>query len=61
MLKITYRERIFIDKYKCLEFKKELKVWSYWQSGGLYYFKVDRFNYKVLGVEDTISIEEVEI
>ena len=59
MLKVTYRERVFIDKYKCLDYKKELKAWSYWQSGGLYYFKVDRFNYKVLGVEDTISIEEV--
>ena len=59
MLKVTYRERVFIDKYKCLDYKKELKAWSYWQSGGLYYFKVDRFNYKVLGVEDTINIEEV--
>ena len=59
MLKVTYRERVFIDKYKCLDYKKELKAWSYWQSGGLYYSKVDRFNYKVLGVEDTISIEEV--
>ena len=56
MLKVTYRERVFIDKYKCLEYKKELKAWNYWQSGGLYYF---RFNHKVLGVEDTISIEEV--
>ena len=59
MLKVTYRERVFIDKYKCLEFKKELKAWSYWQSGSLYYFKVDRFNHKVLAIEDTISIEEL--
>ena len=59
MLKVTYRERVFIDKYKCFEFKKELKAWSYWRSGGLYYFKVDRFNHKVLSVEDTISIEEL--
>ena len=59
MLKITYRERIFIDRFKCIDYKKELKAWSYWQSGDLYYFKIDRFNYKVLGVEDTISIEEV--
>ena len=59
MLKVIYRERVFIDKYKCLEFKKELKALSYWQSGGLYYFKVDKFNQKVLSVKDTISIEEV--
>ena len=59
MLKVIYRERVFIDKYKCLEYKKELKALSYWQSGDLYYFKVDRFNHKVLAIEDTISIEEL--
>ena len=59
MLKVTYRERVFIDTYKCIEFKKEFKAWSYWRSGSLYYFKVDRFNYKVIAVEDTINIEEV--
>lgn len=59
MLKIIYRERVFIDTYKCIEHKKEFKAWSYWQSGDLYYFKVDRFNHKVLAVEDTISIKEV--
>lgn len=59
MLKVTYRERIFIDTYKCIDYKKELKALSYWQSGDLYYFRLDRFNCKVLGVEDTISIEEV--
>ena len=59
MLKIIYRDRIFLDKYKCIDYKKELKALSYWQSGGLYYFKVDRFNHKVLAIEDTISIEEL--
>ena len=59
MLKIIYRERVFIDKYKCIDYKKEFRAWSYWQFGGLYYFKVDRFNHKVLAIEDTISIEEL--
>ena len=59
MLKVIYRDRIFLDRFRCIDYKKEFKAWSYWQSGGLYYFKVDRFNYKVIGVEDTISIEEV--
>ena len=59
MLKVTYRERIFIDKYKCIDYKKELKALSYWQYGNLYYFKVDRFNHKVLAIEDTINIEEL--
>lgn len=59
MLKITYRERIFIDTYKCIEYKKEFKAWSYFQSSSLYYFKLDKFNHKVLAIEDIISIEEV--
>ena len=59
MLKVTYRERIFIDRFRCIDYKKELKALSYFKSGDLYYFKVDRFNHKVLAVEDTISIEEV--
>ena len=59
MLKITYRERIFLDRFRCIDYKKEFKAWSYWQSGGLYYFKVDKFNHKVLAIEDTISIEEM--
>ena len=59
MLKVIYRERVFIDKYKCIDYKKELKALSYWQSGDLYYFKIDRFNYKVLGIKETISIEEL--
>ena len=59
MLKVIYRDRVFIDAYKCIEFKKEFKAWDYWQDGGLYYFKVDRFNYKVLAIEDTINIKEV--
>ena len=59
MLKVTYRERIFLDRFRCIDYKKELKAWNYWQSGGLYYFKVDRFNHKVLAIEDTISIKEL--
>lgn len=62
MLKVTYRERIFIDTYKCIEFKRELKALSYFTggiSGELYYFRLDRFNYKSLGIEEIISIEEV--
>ena len=59
MVKVTYKERHFIDRFRCIDYKKELKALSYWQSGDLYYFRLDRFNYKVLGIEDTISIEEL--
>ena len=62
MLKVIYRERVFIDKYKCIDNLKEFRAWSYFTSGisgDLYYFKLDRFNYKTLAGEDIISIEEV--
>ena len=62
MLKVIYRERVFIDNYKCIDNLKELHAWSYFTggiSGNLYYFKLDRFNYKTLSGEDVISIEEV--
>lgn len=62
MLKVIYRDRVFIDTYKCIDYPKELYARSYFTSGisgDLYYFKVDRFNYKTLSKEDIISIEEV--
>lgn len=59
MLKVTYKERHFIDKYRCIDYTKELFAYSYWKSGDLYYFRLNEFNYKTLGIEDTISIEEV--
>lgn len=62
MLKVIYRDRIFIDTYKCIDFPKELYARTYFTggiSGDLYYFKLNEFNYKTLAGEDIISIEEV--
>lgn len=62
MLKVIYRDRVFIDTYKCIDNLKELHAHSYFTSGisgDLYYFKLNEFNYKTLAKEDIISIEEV--
>lgn len=62
MLKVIYRDRIFLDKYRCIDNLKELHACSYFTSGisgDLYYFKLNEFNYKTLAKEDIISIEEV--
>ena len=62
MLKVTYRERHFLDKYRCIDYTRELFAHSYWQggiSGELYYFRLNEFNYKSLAKEEIISIEEV--
>ena len=62
MLKVIYRERVFIDTYKCIDYPKELYARSYFTGGiseELYYFRLNEFNYKSLAKEDVISIEEV--
>ena len=62
MLKVTYRERHFINKYRCIDYTKELFAHSYFTSGisgDLYYFRLNEFNYKSLNADDIISIEEV--
>ena len=62
MVKVTYKERHFIGKYKCIDYTKELFAYSYFTSGisgELYYFRLNEFNYKSLGIEEIISIEEV--
>ena len=62
MLKIIYRDRIFIDRFRCIDNLKELYARSYFTSGissELYYFKLNEFNYKTLSSDDIISIEEV--
>ena len=62
MLKVTYRERHFLDKYRCIDYTRELFAHSYFVggiSGELYYFRLNEFNYKTLGLDEIISIEEV--
>ena len=58
MVRVKYTERHFIDKYKCIDYEKELKAQSYWKSGGLYYFRLNEFNHKTLGDDEIISLEE---
>ena len=62
MVKVIYREKQFINKYKCIDNLKELYARNYFAggiSGELYYFRLNEFNYKTLAKEDIISIEEV--
>lgn len=64
MVKVTYKERHFINKYRCIDYTKELFAYSYFVGGiseELYYFRLDRFNCKTLSKEEIISIEEVQI
>ena len=63
MVKVTYKERHFINKYRCIDYEKELLANSYFVGGisnELYYFRLDEFNYKTLGKDEIINIEEVK-
>lgn len=59
MVKVKYIERRFIDKYKCVDYEKELQAQSYWKSGNLYYFRLNEFNYKSLGDDEIINLKEI--
>lgn len=53
---ITYRERHYIDRFRCIDHKIKISVLSYFVQGSLIYAKVDAFNLKVIAKEDIISI-----
>lgn len=58
-MKITYRNRVFIDAYRCIDHESTLTpVKSFW-NGNLLYCYVDRYNIKVISKDDIINIEEV--
>ena len=56
---VTYRERTFIDRYTCIDRERTLTAISSFVQGGLTYFKLDRFNYKVVETDFIISVKEV--
>ena len=59
MIKITYRERTFIDKYRCIDKERTAVGGSMFNPEGtsLLYIKVDDYNYLVISKDDIIKIE----
>ena len=55
---IRYRERTFIDQYKCIDHERKICAYSTWWSGSVLYAKTDRYNVKCIGKDDIIAIEE---
>ena len=56
---VTYMERTFIDRYTCIDRQRTFTALSSFVRGGLTYFKLDRFNYKVVETDFIISVEGV--
>lgn len=60
MFNVTYEFRRQIERHKQWACEKTLVAESYFRQGGLYYFKLDKFNYQTVPVERTIEIKEAE-
>lgn len=57
---ITYRKRIFLDTYMCIDKPISTRVICFaFAQGDLLYYKKDRFNYLVISKNDLLSIKEV--
>lgn len=57
-MKVTYRERNFIDKYRCIDRPITRNFNTRWEVGGLIYFKLGQFTIFSIAKEDIISISE---
>lgn len=61
MLTVTYKDRIYLDKYRCIDRVKTQRVYSKaFTQGGLTYFKRDQFNYFVIETDNIINVVEVK-
>ena len=45
---VTYIERVQLDPFRVLDTVKKFRALSSFTQGNLTYFKIDRFNYKVV-------------
>ena len=59
MIIVTYIERRFIDRFTCIDTERTIKAFSSFVNGGLTYFRINRFNYKVIETDSIKSIKKV--
>nr|DAW94518.1 MAG TPA: hypothetical protein [Caudoviricetes sp.] len=59
MIAVTYIERRFIDRFTCIDTEQTIKALSSFIQGDLTYFRMNRFNYKVIETDLIKSIKEV--
>ena len=59
MIIVTYIDRRFIDRFTCIDTEQTIKALSLFVQGGLTYFRINHFNYKVVETDFIKSIKEV--
>ena len=57
-MKVTFRDRVFIDQYRCIDHERTIKPIKSFRNGNILYCYIDRYNIKAISIEDIISIEE---
>ena len=58
-MKVKYKRSRYIDKFRRVDTPHEVTVLGLaFKSGGMYYFRQDRFNYLTISEDDLISYEE---
>lgn len=57
-MKVTYRVRTFIDRYRCIDKVSTIYLHKAWWYGNILYGYADRYNVKTISKDDIISIEE---
>lgn len=57
-MKVTYRERHFLDKYRCIDREVTRSFSKSWQVGGLTYFKQGEFTIFTVETDFIVNITE---
>ena len=60
MLEVKYIEKGPVFDFKRIDYERHIVARNYFRSGGLYYFRIDEFNYVTIAEEDIIQIVEYE-
>lgn len=57
-MKVTYKERNFIDEYKCIDREVTRNFDTSWKVGGLTYFKQGQFTIFTVETDFIVSITQ---
>jgi len=57
-MKVVIKYNDPIGNFKAVERTETFTATSYFESGNLFYFKVDRYNYKTVRKSEIVSIEK---
>ena len=57
---VTYRERVYLDKFRAIDKLHTFKAYGYFDSNNLRYYRINSFSTKVVAFEDIVSEEFIE-